>query len=140
MAKLNPRYARFVGEYLIDFNAAAAASRAGYSAKNNSVGQRLMNTPAIAAEVELRCAKIQAKLEVTADDVRRGLARIATDPREERAGGPSFRDRILAWRELAKLFGMYTQKIHVTGSITLVDLLLAADRKIAELPAAERTH
>jgi hypothetical protein len=30
---------------------------------------------------------------------------------------------------------MYTQKIHVTGSLTLVDLLLAADRKTAELAA-----
>lgn len=135
MAKdLNPQQRRFVAEYMIDFNAYAAAGRAGYSMRDKAIGTVLMQKPQVADEITRQCLKVQAKLEVNADDVRRGLARIATDPRAEADGGPSFRDRILAWRELAKLFGMYTQKIHVTGSITLVDLLLAADRK-AEQPA-----
>jgi len=40
-----------------------------------------------------------------------------------------------------RLLGMTVPKdLHVTGSLSLVDLLLAADRKIAELPAPEVTH
>lgn len=138
--RLNAQQRRFVDEYLIDFNTTAAAARAGYSMKNTSVGNRLMRKPYIADEVTKRCLAIQVKLEVNADDVRRGLARIATDPREEKDGGPAWRDRILAWRELAKLFGMYTHKIQITGTVTLVDLLLAADRKVAELPTPEVRH
>jgi hypothetical protein len=132
---LNPQQRRFVDEYLIDFIATAAAARAGYSTKDTSGANRLMQIPQVVDEINRRCLRIQARLEMTGDDIRRGLARIATDPREQAAGGPSYEARIMALRELAKLFGMYTQKIHVTGSLTLVDLLLAADRKTAELAA-----
>ena len=37
MAKLTPKQARFVAEYLIDLNATQAAIRAGYSAKTAEV-------------------------------------------------------------------------------------------------------
>jgi phage terminase small subunit len=137
--KLSVQQRRFIAEYLVDFNALHAAGRAGYSIKNTGVGTHLLALPQVATEIETRCLKIQAKLEVTGDDVRRGLARIATDPRMEAAGGPSFRDRILAWKELGKLLGLYTHKIQVTGSLTLVDLLLAAERK-AEADQASITQ
>lgn len=146
MAKLHPRHMRFVSEYMIDFDKNAAARRAGYSKSDPSCGFKLMaRYPQIVEEVERQCLKIQIRLELSADDVRRGIARIATDPRDVAAGGPSFRDRLAAWVELGKLFGMYQHKIQVTGSLTLVDLLLAADkqtREIAVLPApvAEAVH
>lgn len=139
---VNPRFRRFVAEYMLDFNAAQAASRAGYSLKNRSIGTKLLQQPWIADQVRTQCLAIQARLEMDADDVRRGFARIATDPREPIAGGPSYEARIMALKELAKLFGMYTQKIQITGTVTLVDLLLAAERKVAAsgtpvaLPAA----
>jgi Terminase small subunit len=136
---LNAQQRRFVDEYLIDFSARAAAVRAGYSSKDSNCSNRLMQIPRIADEINARCLKIQAKLAVDANDVRRGFARIATDPREEAAGGPSWGDRIAAWRELGKLFGMYTNKIQVTGTLTLVDLLLAADAK-AKVEHNEAVH
>lgn len=137
---LSAQQKRFIDHYLVDFNAQQAAVRAGYSAKNSGAGVRVMYDARIMEEIQSRCLRIQVRLEMNGDDIRRGFARIATDPREQAAGGPSFEARISALRELAKLFGMYTQKIHVTGSLTLVDLLLAADRKTAELAAAAPLH
>lgn len=137
---INPQQRRFVDEYLVDFNAQHAAGRAGYSLKNGGIGTRLQHDPLIAAEIIRRCLAIQVKLEVNADDVRCGFARIATDPREVKDGGPSYEARIKALRELGKLFGMYQTKIQVTGSLTLVDLLLAADKQIVRLDEQPAMH
>ncbi len=49
---LSPKHQRFVAEYLIDLNAAAAARRAGYAAKNSDVeGARLLGAAGIAEAV-----------------------------------------------------------------------------------------
>lgn len=137
---LSPQQERFVYEYMIDFTAKEAYARAGYSTTNSAGPMRIMRNAAVIDAIRKRCMEIQVKLEVNADDVRRGFARIATDPREEHLGGPSWRDRIAAWRELGRLFGMYTNKIQVTGSLTLVDLLLAADARMVETPLLEVKH
>lgn len=129
---------RFVDEYMVDFNAKQASVRAGYSQGNTAIGVVTLNQPLVDAEIRRRCLKIQAKLEIDGDDVRRGFARIATDPREEAAGGPSWLARIRALRELGLLLGLYEDKIHITGSVTLVDLLLAADKAVQiKQPAIE---
>lgn len=140
MAKrLTAQQRKFISEYLVDFNATAAAERAGYSAANTAAGNHLLRHPHVLAEVNRRCLAMQSRLEINGDHVRRGLAAIATDYRQPTEGGPSWGDRIMAWRELGKLLGLYTNKIQVTGSLTLVDLLLAADRK-TESPAIAATH
>lgn len=126
---LNPQQRRFIAEYLVDFNATAAAERAGYAVTNTAVGVYLMRQPRILDEIRRRCLAAQGRLEMTADHIRDGFARIATDPREATDGGPTWEARAMALRELGKLLGLYTAKIHVTGTLTLEDLLLAADRK-----------
>lgn len=126
---LTPQQRRFVAEYLIDFKALPAAIRAGYSPKCTDGGVRLMSTPHIAEEIARRCRYMQHKLEVEASDVHRGFAAIATHPYGPERGGPTWGERIQAWRELGKLFGLYTTKVHVTGQLTLEQLLLAADEK-----------
>jgi hypothetical protein len=132
---LLPQERRFVAEYLIDFKALPAAIRAGYSKRNTGIGSVLLGRPHIADEIVRRCTDMQLRLQVDADDVRRGLALIATHPFGPDKGGPTWGDRIAAWRELGKLMGLYQNKIVVTGSLSLVDLLLAADRKIEERAA-----
>lgn len=136
--KLKHRHARFIAEFLVDFNATAAAGRAGFSLKNSAIGAKLVAHPMVADEIRRQCLAVQVRLEMNADDVRRGFARIATDPRDQAGGGPSYEARIMALRELAKLMGLYIAKVHVTGTLTLEDLLLAADRKPAEQQAV--TH
>lgn len=130
---LSHQHHRFVDEYLIDLNGSAAAVRAGYSAKSARVtASRLLTKANILEEVGKRFAAMQSRLEMNADDVRREFIKIIKDARSPAAGGPSVEAKISALDKLAKVLGMYTAKIHVTGTLTLEDLLLAADRKPAE--------
>jgi phage terminase small subunit len=77
---LTPKQARFVAEYLLDANATQAAIRAGYSkATAKQIGSRLLTNVDIRAAVDAKQAKINGKLEITAEKVLRDLeeARIA---------------------------------------------------------------
>lgn len=75
---LTPKQQRFIAEYLIDLNGAQAAARAGYSAKSaNDMAKQNLSNPAIAAEVAKRMAKRANKIELTADNVLREIARVA---------------------------------------------------------------
>lgn len=133
---LTPLEQRFVAEYLIDFKAGPAAVRAGYSPKSYSAACRMLLRPHVALEIQRRCLTVQAKLSIDADDVRRGIARIATDPRDSSAGGPTHSERLAAWRELGKLLGMYIERTQVSGTLTLDQLLLAAEKRAGDQPTA----
>lgn len=81
---LTPKRAKFVAEYLKDFNATQAAIRAGYKDGSSirSVASELLDHPDVAAEIEKRMAKITNKLEITAERVLKERARLAFfDPR-----------------------------------------------------------
>lgn len=75
---LTPREARFCEEYLVDLNATQAAIRAGYSARSARahVGRLLTNETIACRIAELRDAR-STRVGVQADDVLRGLWRIA---------------------------------------------------------------
>jgi phage terminase small subunit len=77
MAKLTPKQARFVEEYLIDLNATQAAIRAGYSERTaRKIGHENLTKPDIAAALEEAMAKRSERTEITADRVLQELARI----------------------------------------------------------------
>tara|TARA_R100000365_G_C2748380_1_gene79772 strand:+ start:5369 stop:5977 length:609 start_codon:yes stop_codon:yes gene_type:complete len=82
--KLTPKQQRFVEEYLVDLNAAAAARRAGYSAKTaRQIGERLLTNVDIQEEVQALMQARQQRTEITADRVLRELASVAFfDPRK----------------------------------------------------------
>jgi len=82
--KLSPKQRLFVDEYLIDFNASAAARRAGYSPKTAfRMGQENMQKPAIQAVLQLRMADREKRTEITQDRVLQEYARLAfLDPRQ----------------------------------------------------------
>lgn len=100
---------------------------AGYS-ETSTGPTRLLNIPMIESEIRRRCLKIMPKLDMDGDDIRRGLARIASDPRSPLQGGPTHVARTKAFRELGLIAGLYTNRIQVTGSLTLIDLLLGASQ------------
>lgn len=80
MPELNAKQTRFVAEYLIDGNATQAAIRAGYASANADVtGPRLLGNVGVAAAIAVKQAKINGKLEITAEKVLRDIeeARIA---------------------------------------------------------------
>lgn len=131
--RLSFKQLKFVEAYIgaAEFNCAEAARMAGYSS-TNTAPIRILSIPLVEKEIIRRCLKIVPNLEMTGNDVRRGLARIASDPRSPAAGGPTHVARTKALRELGLIHGLYTNKIQVTGSLTLIDLLLGAAVEIPD--------
>lgn len=112
---LKQRRTRFIKEYLIDQNATRAAIAAGYSEKTaRSQGQRLLTKVDIRSQIETQNAKVNAKLELTAERVKQEIARLCYyDPANyfEEDGSPKkFADmdedsrRAIAGFETAELF------------------------------------
>ena len=70
---LTPKRRRFVEEYLIDLNAAAAYRRAGYRVRNDNVaaveGHRLLSNPNIAAAVAAAQQSRAERVGLAADEV-----------------------------------------------------------------------
>lgn len=78
MAKLTDKQNRFIAEYLVDFNATQAATRAGYSPKTAAAqAARLLVNANIQAEIQKRQGKIQAKLGISQERIIQELASIA---------------------------------------------------------------
>ena len=77
-AKLTPKQARFVAEYLIDLNGTQAAIRAGFSKKSaDKIAFQLLGKTRVRAAVEAGKAKQLEKAEVSAARVLEELRRIA---------------------------------------------------------------
>jgi phage terminase small subunit len=77
-AKLTPRQAAFVREFLVDLSAAAAARRAGYSARTaRSAGQRLLTNVDVAASIRAAMAERARRTRISSDAVVQKLAAVA---------------------------------------------------------------
>ena len=77
MAKLTAKQMRFVEEYLVDLNATAAATRAGYSKKTAySMGQRLLKNAEIQKALQKAMQDRQQRTGITQDRVLEELAAI----------------------------------------------------------------
>jgi phage terminase small subunit len=78
--QLSDRQERFIHEYLLDLNAAAAARRAGYA--DSTRGRQaadLMKNPAIRERIDLALAGMFAELDINAMSLMRERARAALD-------------------------------------------------------------
>lgn len=76
-SKLTDKQQRFVEEYLIDLNATQAAIRAGYAEKTaNREGSRLLSNVDIQEAIQEAQNKRAERVNVTQDDVLRGLLEI----------------------------------------------------------------
>lgn len=95
---------RFVAEYVIDLNAAAAARRAGYPEKTaRQVGAENLTKPDIRAAIAEAQVTRAERTAITADDVLRGLKREA-----ERTGkGSSHSARVRALALLGEHLGVF---------------------------------
>jgi len=77
MAKLTPKQARFIEEYLIDLNATQAAIRAGYKETTAyAIGAENLKKPQIAAKIAAEMAARSRRTEITQDRVLTELAKI----------------------------------------------------------------
>lgn len=76
--RLTARQRAFVTEYLVDLNAAAAARRAGYSARTaNRMGHENLSKPDIAAAVQAAMKKRAERTEITAERVLHEISLLA---------------------------------------------------------------
>jgi phage terminase small subunit len=101
---MKPLHTRFVQEYLVDRNGAAAAVRAGYSQHTaRQIAYELLTRPDVSEAVREGEAQIAAHAQVTRAAVLHGfqeaieLGRSRADPAAMIAG----------WREIAKMCGYY---------------------------------
>ena len=105
--KATPRQRRFVGEYLLDLNATQAAIRSGYSVRTaNEQGARLLANASIVAAIQTAQEARSERLQLTQDDVLRGLLREATWTGD----GSSHSARVAAWGLIAKHLGMLERR------------------------------
>ena len=109
---MTPRQQRFVDEYLVDLNATQAAIRAGYSARTaEQQGPRLLGNVEIAAAVQAAQQARSDRMQITQDDVLRGLRREATLTGE----GSSHAARVSAWGLIGKHLGMFVERRQQLG-------------------------
>lgn len=125
---LTDKQKRFCDEYLIDCNATQAAIRAGYSKRTAGViGDENLKKPKIRARIDERMAEKESELIATQDEVLKYLTSVlrgkseAEDLAVEGIGkgfskarnvrkAPSEMDRLKAAEQLAKCYGLYTDK------------------------------
>lgn len=107
--KLTPKQERFVQEYLIDLNAAAAYRRAGYAAKTDHQASanaaRLMANDSIQAAIAAAQSTLANKLDIDAAKVLSEYAAIAfceVDLAEVKAA-----DKLKALEALGKHLGLF---------------------------------
>jgi len=112
---LTAKQSRFIDEYMVDMNGAAAAVRCGYSPKTSrAIACELLTKLDIQAELQARGAALARELEITREGVVRGLLDAFEMAREDRQPGIM----VSAMAAIAKLLGLYaveTKRIELTA-------------------------
>ncbi|MES2280098.1 MAG: terminase small subunit [Pseudomonadota bacterium] len=99
---------RWIDEYMLDLNGAAAAVRAGYSAKSaRSIAHENLTKPDIQAVLQARQAEMASDLKLSRQGVIQGLVEAVNMGREQQNPGAM----IAALREVAKMLGFYAPEV-----------------------------
>lgn len=135
---MTPKQKRFCDEYLIDCNATQAAIRAGYSEKTAySIGEENLRKPDIRKYIDEKLEEMQSKTIASAEEVMQYLTSVLRGEETEEVVvvegcGEGYsnastmdkavgaRERIKAAELLAKRYGLFTDKVNVTGNIPVV--------------------
>ena len=123
---LTAKQLRWIEEYLVDFNGAAAATRAGYSEKSaRSIAHENTTKPDIQAVFRARQAATAKELHITREGVVRGLLDAFEMAKADRQ--PSV--MVSAMAAVAKLLGLYaveTKRVELTAGQGAVQSNFAA--------------
>lgn len=105
---LTKKQLRWVDEYLVDFNGAASAVRAGFSPKTaRSIASELLTKPNIQAVLQAKQGALAMKLQITRQGVIQGLLEAVDMGREQQNPGAM----VSALREMAKMLGFYAPEV-----------------------------
>ncbi len=111
---LTAKQARFVEEYLVDLNWAAAAFRAGYSKRRaRQQAYRLFQKPEIQKAIAAATKARSKRTQVSQDEVVKGLKTEA----ELTGEGSSPAARVQAWAWLGRHLAMFTDNTNLGGSV-----------------------
>lgn len=116
VSALTAKQLRWIDEYLIDFNGAAAAVRAGYSPKSaRSIAHENQTKPDILAVLQARQAELAKELKITRQGVIQGLLEAVEMGRELRNPGAM----VSALSTIAKVLGYFspeTKRVELTAT------------------------
>lgn len=118
---LTDKHMKFVDEYMIDMNATAAYRRAGYTAEGNSAevnASRLLRNAKVSEEIAKRQSKMQ---EESGMSVKWVLEQYQTIIRNNVEADPGVAKGALD--SVAKHYGMFKDKIEITGTLSVEKLL-----------------
>ena len=116
---LTKKQKRFVDEYLVDLNAAAAARRAGYSEKTaRSLGQENLTKPDIQEALTERMKDRQERTEISQDWVVNNLKKIA-ERSIEHDEAPYMQAANKALELLGKHLGMFRDSVQMDGELRI---------------------
>ena len=112
IAKLTAKQRQFVAEYLVDFNATAAARRAGYSVKTaDRIGPELLGKTCVSAAIQEAIRIRQERTEITQDYVVRKLKEITDmDASDVQDSDLEYANKIKALELLGKHVGAWEPK------------------------------
>ena len=112
---LSAKQSRFVEEYLLDGNGAAAAVRAGYSAKSaRAIASENLTKPDVLSALQARQGVLAKQLEMTRQGVVQSLLEAVQIAREDR--NPM--GMIAGYREIGRLLGFYTAHVKIDVNTT----------------------
>lgn len=105
---LTAKQSRFIDEYMVDMNGAAAAVRCGYSAKTSrAIAAENLAKPYIKAELQARGAALARELEITRADVVKNLLEVFSMSRELKNPAAM----ISSMSTIAKILGYYSPEV-----------------------------
>lgn len=129
--ELTPKQTRFVEEYLLDLNAAAAARRAGYSEKNaDSIAAQLLSKTKVFEAVQSAVAARSAKTGITAEYVLENLKRLSERCMSEEEFAPSAAARALEL--LGKHLGLFSDRVELSGSMSVLGVLGDLTKRVGD--------
>jgi phage terminase small subunit len=135
---LTARQSRFIDEYMVDMNGAAAAVRCGYSQRTSrAIAAENLAKPYIKAELQARGAALARELEITRAGVVKNLMEVFNMSRELKNPAAM----IASMSTIAKILGYYSPEVKrvevsATGQDTLQRFDQMTDAELINMLAA----
>ena len=125
-SKLTPKQRKFCNEYMLDLNATQAAIRAGYSKRTAmEQGYQLLQKTSVQEYLSKLKQKVEDKYNITQDSL---IREITSD--QELARNLKQTATAMKGSELkGKLAGLLTDKVVVSGKLTLEQIVAARKKK-----------